>query len=71
MWHNSGLNVGQWTEECETWFKDHVSKIHSGDFQPCSSGSWRQKLKLTRISQTVKFKVKKAAASYISAIQSV
>jgi len=64
------MNVGQWTDECETWFQGHVSKIYSGAFQPCSSESWRQKMKLTRISQKVRFNMKKAAASYISAIQS-
>lgn len=64
------MNVGQWTEECETWFKGHVSKIRSGAFQPCSSASWRQNLKLTRITQRVRFNMKKAAASYISAFES-
>jgi hypothetical protein len=67
IWDSCGFNVGQWTEECERWFKEHVSKIHSGTFQPLSSTAWRTRLRNTRLAVKVKFQMKKGAADFISA----
>jgi len=64
------LNVGQWTEECERWFKKHISKIHSGTFQPLSSGEWRTEIRNTRAAQKLTWQMKVAASDYIFAHQS-
>lgn len=67
IWISGGFNVGQWTEECEKWFKDHVSKIHNGTFQPLSSSDWRISIRNTRVAVKLTYQMKKAAASFISA----
>jgi hypothetical protein len=67
IWNLCGYNVGQWTEECERWFQDHISKIHSGTFQPLSSTAWRARLRNTRLAVKVTFQMKKGAADFISA----
>jgi hypothetical protein len=69
IWNSCGYNVGQWTEECEAWFQDHVSKIHSSTFQPLSSTAWRTHIRNTRLAVKVTYQMKKGAAGYISAHQ--
>jgi len=65
IWESSGYNVGQWTEECERWFQDHISKIHRGEFQPLSSGQWRAQIRATRAALKVTYQMKAAAADFI------
>jgi hypothetical protein len=69
IWNLSGFNVGHWTEECETWFQDHVSKIRSDRFQPLSSKAWRADIRGTRLAVKVTYQMQKAAGDYISANQ--
>ncbi|KAF8239155.1 hypothetical protein L208DRAFT_1239390, partial [Tricholoma matsutake] len=33
-WEKCSLNIGQWTDKCETWFQICLEKIQSGDAQP-------------------------------------
>ena len=47
-------------------FQKHVSKIHSGTFQPLSSTEWRNQLRDTRITGKVTFNMKMGAADFIS-----
>jgi hypothetical protein len=65
IWNTSGLYVGQWTEECEKWFQDHVSKIRRGAFQPLSSKDWRARIRNTRVATRLTYNMTKAAADYI------
>jgi len=67
IWNLCGYSVGQWTEECESWFQDHLSNIHSGKFQPLPSKDWRKKLRNTRLAVKVTYQMKKGAADFISA----
>jgi hypothetical protein len=69
IWDKCGLNVGQWTSECEKWFQGHVSKIRSGNFQPLSSKDWRDQIRNTRIAVKLMYQMQKGAASFISAHQ--
>jgi hypothetical protein len=69
IWDTCGYNVGQWTEECEKWFQGHVKSIHSGKFQPASSGEWRTRIRNTRMAVKLTYQMKKGAAGFISAHQ--
>jgi hypothetical protein len=66
-WNTGGLHVGQWTEECEKWFKKLVGEIHTGKFQPHCSKEWRSYIRNTRMATKVTFQMKMGAASFISA----
>lgn len=67
IWDLCGYSVGQWTEECEKWFQEHVGKIHSGTFQPLSPSAWRTLLGNTRLAGKVAYQMRKGAADFISA----
>jgi hypothetical protein len=69
IWNWSGYNVGQWTEECEIWFQQHISKIHRGEFQPLSTKDWRASIRNTRAAVKLTYQMKAAAAKFISAQQ--
>jgi len=69
IWNQCGLHVGQWTEESEKWFQEHISKIHTGNFQPLSSGQWRTHIRYTRMAVKVTRQMKRGAANFISAHQ--
>jgi hypothetical protein len=69
IWNLCGFNVGQWTEECEIWFQEHVSNIHRGTFQPLSSKEWRDFIRNTRVAVKLTYQMKAAAAKFISAQQ--
>ena len=66
-WRTSGYNVGQWTHECERWFKGHVAKIHAGTFKPLSSEEWRTDIRATRAAVKLTYQMNKAADDYIPA----
>ena len=66
-WRTSGYNVGQWTHECERWFKGHVAKIHAGTFKPLSSEEWQTEIWATRAAVKLTYQMNKAADDYISA----
>ncbi|KAI0782609.1 hypothetical protein C8Q75DRAFT_727306 [Abortiporus biennis] len=44
-WVASGLHVGYWTVQCETWFHSHREKIRQGKAQPKTSSEWKSNLK--------------------------
>ena len=69
VWNLCGLNVGQWTEECEIWFQQHVSNIHRGKFQPLSTKEWRGSIRNTRVAVKLTYQMKLAAAKFISSPQ--
>lgn len=66
IWYGSGYSVGQWTEECEEWFKKHVSDIKSGNFRPIKSTDWRTHIRHSRAALKLAYQMKKGAASFIS-----
>jgi hypothetical protein len=71
IWNLCGYNVGQWTEECEIWFQQHISKIQHGKFQPLSIKDWRSSIRNTRVAVKLAYQMKGAAAKFISAHLSV
>ena len=66
VWVQAGYNVGQWTEECEEWFKKRMTDIREGG-QPFDSGTWRSKLLLSRKATKLVRKMDIAATSFIQA----
>jgi hypothetical protein len=67
IWNFCGLNVDQWTEDCEIFFRGLVDKIHSGKSQPRSSSEWRTTIRNTRAVRKVIYQMETGAASFISA----
>jgi hypothetical protein len=66
VWVQSGYNVGQWTDECEQWFKKRITDIQEGG-QPFDSHTWRSKLTLSRKATKLVRKMDIAATSFIQA----
>ncbi|KDR64919.1 hypothetical protein GALMADRAFT_50609, partial [Galerina marginata CBS 339.88] len=46
-WLVSGLNVGHWNPECESWFIRRLKQARSASRQPLARLKWRKKIKLT------------------------
>ena len=66
IWVQAGYNVGQWTGECEEWFKKRMIEIQEGG-QPFDSHTWRSKLLLSRKATKLVRKMDIAAALFIKA----
>ncbi|PPQ71051.1 hypothetical protein CVT25_007322 [Psilocybe cyanescens] len=47
IWNHSGINVGQWTPDCEHWFREQVIAIQNGS-PPLEQNKWQNKMNLTR-----------------------
>ena len=46
IWNSSGFNCGQWTSECEEWFRRRVKDIKAGIAVPRNAREWRSALRL-------------------------
>ncbi|KAI0084502.1 hypothetical protein BDY19DRAFT_898464 [Irpex rosettiformis] len=44
VWKNSGMDIDCWSYHNEQWFKGHLARILSGEFEPMSAGEWRRSL---------------------------
>jgi hypothetical protein len=45
VWEKSVLNVGYWSDNCESWFQDCLAKIRGGLEHPKGASAWRSALK--------------------------
>jgi hypothetical protein len=63
-WNVSGLNVGQWTHECEEWYVKRVNAIQEGG-TPLNQHDWRNLTRFTRKGQKLRYHMNLAASSYI------
>ena len=63
-WSGCGLNVGQWTDECESWYVKWVQEIQAGGV-PRSQTDWRDLIHLTRKAPKLVHHMNLAASSYI------
>ena len=66
-WSSCGLNVGQWTDECESWYVKRVQDIQAGGASglPRSQADWRDLIHLTRKAPKLVYQMNLAASSYI------
>lgn len=60
----SGLNVGQWTHECEEWYVNRVNTIQQGG-TPLKQNEWRNMTHFTRKGPKLVYHMNLAASSYI------
>ena len=63
-WNVSGLNVGQWTHECEEWYVKRVNTIQEGG-APLKQHEWRNVTRFTRKGPKLVYHMNLAASSYI------
>lgn len=66
VWVQARYNVGQWTEECEQWFKKRMTEIREGG-QPFDSRTWQSKLLLSRKATKLVRKMDIVATLFIQA----
>jgi len=59
-----GLNVGQWTHECEEWYAKRVNAIQEGD-PPLRQDEWRNMIRFTRKGPKPMYHMNLAASLYI------
>lgn len=52
-WSSSGLNIGEWSRECEAWYQARVASLQAGTAAPMSSTEWRSSLRKLRAAHTV------------------
>jgi hypothetical protein len=45
-WEKCSLNIGQWTDKCETWFQIRLEKIRSGNAQLRTGQEWTRSLNM-------------------------
>ena len=65
IWIQAGYSIGQWTQECEQWFKKRMTKIQGG--QLLDSHIWRSKLLLSPKATKLVRKMDSATVSFIQA----
>ena len=63
-WNVSGLDVGQWTHECEEWYVKRVKYIQGGG-GPCSQSEWCTLTHFTQKGPKLSYHMNLAANSYI------
>lgn len=44
-WAASGLNIGEWSSECEAWYQGRLASLRAGTARPMSSTEWRASLR--------------------------
>lgn len=52
-WASSGLNIGEWSPECEAWYQTRLSSLRAGTAKPMSSTEWRSSLRKLTVAQTL------------------
>ncbi|KAG6849548.1 hypothetical protein H0H93_007563 [Arthromyces matolae] len=61
-WDHAGINLGFWSEDCERWFQNQLTKFRNGDFILKSSSTWRNGVKFNRNTLKITSKNEKLAA---------
>lgn len=64
-WLGCGLNIGEWTSECENWFETHHKNILQSKAAPLSGSEWRSSLRLSSRAPKLTQAMEAAAKSYI------
>ena len=62
----SGLNVSEWTSECENWFETHCKNILRSQMPPLSGPEWWSTLCLSSKAPKLTKVMEAAAKSYIT-----
>jgi hypothetical protein len=56
IWESSGLNVGFWSSDCETWVLGRLKEIREGTAQLKSPSQWKSLLKFRKSSHVAAMK---------------
>ncbi|KAJ6579919.1 hypothetical protein B0H10DRAFT_1835021 [Mycena sp. CBHHK59/15] len=65
----SGLNVGWWTPECESWYQKRVRQIEGFTAKLSTHADWKHNLKLERQCLTYSEAVEKCSAQILSVLR--
>ncbi|TFK17794.1 hypothetical protein FA15DRAFT_710457 [Coprinopsis marcescibilis] len=60
----AGFNIGQWTDDCERWFNNHLAQIRNGRAKPKVSKAWRSELRMYRGPRTAWLRYEEWADEY-------
>lgn len=52
-WLRSGLNIGEWSRECEAWYQTRLASLRAGTAKPLSSADWKSSLRKITAARTV------------------
>ncbi|TCD59847.1 hypothetical protein EIP91_011330 [Steccherinum ochraceum] len=67
VWLKGGLSMGQWTDDCEAWYRARLRDINRRQEQPKNSKAWKKALKYyTRDTQAVTQQVQRVSAEYLA-----
>lgn len=47
-WEKSGLNVGYWSADCESWYQRRLENIRTSKVELRSGGGWKQAMRLQK-----------------------
>ncbi|TCD65770.1 hypothetical protein EIP91_002209 [Steccherinum ochraceum] len=68
VWLKGGLSAGQWTDDCETWFRTWRHQIVHGRGQPKNANTWKKALKYyKKDTEVLRERVRTAAKRYLDA----
>ena len=65
-WLGSGLNVGYWSKDCESWFRKRLGDIKAGKAILRTQSQWRHSLKFTSDCVNVAQKNEQLAAEFLA-----
>ncbi len=64
-WKGSGLDVGFWSADDESWYLHRVAKYLGGDFKCENQTEWRKSLKLCRDAPKVSEALEMASRNFL------
>ncbi|PBK62599.1 hypothetical protein ARMSODRAFT_895501, partial [Armillaria solidipes] len=67
-WELSGLNIGFWSSDCESWYQSRLAEINSPNAVLRSTNQWRHSLRFLRRSQKVAEVNERLAGEYLQDI---
>lgn len=65
-WEISGLNIGFWSADCESWFKKRLCDIRSGKAELRPPSKWKHSLRFTKACNETALNVNKLSAQFLT-----
>jgi hypothetical protein len=62
----SGMNVGRWTQQNESWFRKRLAAIRQGSEQPLTASQWASALKGQKKATRLRNRVNEMAKTMVS-----
>lgn len=64
-WEKSGLNVGYWSADCESWYQRRLETIRASQIQLRSGAEWKQALRLQKKARELVYSYEQAASMFL------